>query len=249
MDARQCRKRRWGYWMALVAFGGACVSLTSVAQAQNGRIGTVLGVPFNKLEAFRLANETTGTDGFGHPIPPNDVAVLHLSTDAGSPINSAVATVSITQKGSGLKVSQVFFPPEADGGISPLYQFINAKDSFTNPRILSNGVVQMDVRQTSPGTFLVEDVRFMLIPLDSISQLDTENRAAINRLVNAGRTPRLESVHAQQMANSFGSFWVHLIAVDEELASELKIPGGLTSTVKALNSNISVGPGNLAQVR
>lgn len=230
-NAKQCRNRRWGYWMALVTLCGTSLSLTTTAQAQNGRIGTVLGVPLNKLEDFRRANNSTGADAFGNLVQPNDVAVLHVSRQAGSPINSAIATVSITQRGTGLKAWRVYFPQETDGNISSLYRYINAGDSFTNPRVMGNGgVVQMDVRQPNTGDFFVEDMRFMLIPLNSVGAIDMN----------------LQMVHAQRMPNNFGAFWVHLIAIGESRATELTIPTDMAGIIQTLNSNINVGPGNLA---
>jgi hypothetical protein len=48
------------------------------------------------------------------------------------------------------------------------------------------------------------------------------------------------------MTNSFGAFWVQLIAVSRSRATRLTIPTDLAGPMQALNSNISVGPGNLA---
>jgi hypothetical protein len=218
-----------------VTLCGASLSLTTTAQAQNGRIGTVLGVRLGELPSFRLANSVRGVDAFGNVVQPNDVTVLHVSAVAGAPINSAIATVSVTQRFTGLKAWRVYFP-RVGNGISPYYQYINGGDSFTNPRFFNNvGVVQVDVRQPNTGSFLVENARFLLIPIHRIISLQRENPGAT-----------FEVVHAQRMASSFGSFWVQLVAVDESTATRLRVPTDLAVAIRVLNSNISVGPGNLA---
>jgi hypothetical protein len=237
MNAKRRSNRSGAGWIAALTLCGALWSAAAPAQAQSGKIGTVLGVPLSDLESFRLANSVRGVDSFGQAVQPNDVTVLHISSDAGSPINGAVATVSITRQGTGLKAWRVYFPQSAGGGISPLYQYINAGDSFTNPRVVG-GVVQMDVRQPNTGDFTVEDARFMLIPIHRVISLERENPGV-----------QFAVVHAQQMASNFGPLGVQLIAVEESSAARLKLPSDLTSTLQALNSNINVGPGNLAQVR
>jgi hypothetical protein len=238
MNGTRRSNRSAAGWIAALTLCGALGSAGTPAQAQTGRIGTVLGVPLNKLDDFRRANHSTGTDGYGHPVSPNDVIVLHVSPEVGAPINSAVATVSISQQGTSLKAWRVYFPQEADGSISPLYRYINPGDSFTNPRVLNGGVVQLDVRQPNTGDFSVEDVRFILIPIHRIFGLVRENPKA-----------RFGIVHAQQLANTFG---VQLIAIDERSAARLRLPkppSDLTASILALNTNISVGPRNLARVR
>jgi hypothetical protein len=227
--------------MTVLTLCGALCSAVTTAHAQEPRIGTVLGIPVTELDAFRQANRVSGVGFYGERIPANDVAVLHVSAVAGAPINSAIATVSITQQGSGLKAWRVYFPLRGDGSISPLYRYINARDSFTNPRSLSTsvgGVLQVDVRQEHTGSFDPESVRFVLLPRSAYASLQTENSGA-----------RFSVVHNQVMTNNFGPFWAQLVAIDLDHTRRLKIPGSLVSTVQALNSNLSIGPGNLAQVR
>jgi hypothetical protein len=205
------------------------------------RIGTVLGVPLAELDSFRRANTTTGSGFYGETVPPNSVSVLHVSSLAGAPINGAVATVSINRVDTGDKAWRVYFPRREDGTISPLYQYINAGDAFTNPRSLITGagaVIQMDVRQESAGDFFIDGVRFLLLPESFWSNLEIENP-------NASFT----IVHRQLMTSNFGAFWVQLVAIDAEHARELKVPKGMESTVEMLNSNLTIGYGNLAQVR
>jgi hypothetical protein len=216
------------------------------AQAQGPKLGTVLGIPLNELAAFRQANTISGTGFYGERIPANDVAVLHISAAAGAPINSAVATVSITQQGTDLKAWRVYFPQNGNGSIPPLYQYINARDSFTNPRSLTTsvgGVVQMDVRQEDTGNSELESVRFLLLPRSAYGSLESENPGA-----------RFTVVHNQVMTNNFGPFWTQLVAIDLDSARGLTIPTSMTSAIQALNGNLSVGPGNqaglsLAEVR
>jgi hypothetical protein len=93
----------------------------------------------------------------------------------------------------------------------------------------------MDIRQPDTGSFVVEDMRFMLLPNARVASIDRENPDAT-----------LEIVHSQQMTNNFGTFWVQLVAVDERNAVQLTIPDDLAGPMQALNSNINVGPGNLA---
>src|SRR5688500_2727234 len=145
-------RSRAGWLTALSLCGVLCAS--TAAQAQPLRIGTVLGVPVNQLEAFRRANTSIGRGVGGDLVVPNEVTVLHLSAVAGEPIHTAIATVSITRSDNGQKAWRVFFPQNPDGSISPLYRLINAGDIFTNPRNLvtsAGAVLQMDVRQPDTG--------------------------------------------------------------------------------------------------
>jgi len=210
------------------------------AYAASGKIGTVLGIPLSELEAFRRANTIIGSGFYGERVPANDVAVLHVSAPAGEPINGAIATVSVTQQGTDLKAWRVYFPQRGDNSISPLYQYINARDSFTNPRpLITNvgGVVQMDVRQENTGSFDLDSVRFMLLPASAYGSLAVENPRA-----------RFEVVHSQVMTNNFGPFFAQLVAIDLDAAQGLKIPVSMSAMVQALNSNLSVGPGNQAGI-
>jgi hypothetical protein len=227
--------------MTVLTLCGALCSAATPAQAESLKIGTVLGIPLSELEAFRRANTTIGSGFYGERVPANDVAVLHISAAAGAPINGAVATVSITQQDSDLKAWRVYFPSSGDNSISPLYQYINARDSFTNPRsLITNvgGVLQMDVRQENPGSFDLDSVRFLLLPRSAYGSLQTENPRA-----------RFAVVHEQVMTNNFGPFWAQVVAIDLDHTQRLKIPSSLTGAIQALNSNLSIGPGNLAQVR
>jgi hypothetical protein len=212
-----------------------------MAHAQPLRIGTVLGVPLNQLDAFRRANTTIGSGVAGDGVPANDVTVLHLSAVAGAPINSAIATVSITRSDNGQKAWRVFFPQNADGSISPLYRLINPGDFFTNPRNLittAGPVLQMDVRQADTGSFDLDGVRFLLLPSFAYAGLQTENPNV-----------RFQVVHTQQMTNNFGAFSVQLVAIDFAHAQELMVPSSMIGTVRALNSNLRTISGTLAEVR
>jgi hypothetical protein len=233
--------RRHAIGTAVAILCGVLWGLAAPAHAQSGKIGTVLGVPVADLENFRRANTTIGSDVFGGAVPANEVTVLHLSTVARAPINSAVATVSITQVGSGLKAWRVYFPQNGDGSISPLYRYINANDVFTNPRVVRGPsgtfVVQMDVRQESTGNFDLEGVRFMLLPIHTVGRIETENPNA-----------NLQVVHTQQTSNGFASFMIQLVAIDTDHARELKLPSDLTTSIQALNSNTAITTGNLAEV-
>lgn len=238
MNATRYPARSRAGWMTVLTLCGALCAAATPAQAESLRIGTVLGIPVTELEAFRRANTIIGTGFFGERVPANDVVVLHISAVAGAPINSAVATVSITQQGTNQKAWRVYFPQRADNSISPLYQYINARDVFTNPRsLITNvgGVLQMDVRQENTGNFDVEGVRFMLLPTSAYGTLAVENPSA-----------RFEVVHTQVMTSNFGPFLTQLVAIDLDSAQGLKIPISMTGTIQALNSNLSIGPGNLA---
>lgn len=241
MFATQRSNRRRAIGMVAATLCGAVWALCAPVSAHADTIGTVLGVPLTELEAFRRANTAIGTDAFGGTVPANEVSVLHVSSVARAPINSAVATVSITQVGSGLKAWRVYFPRELDGTISPLYRYINANDVFTNPRTVRAGggslAVQMDVRQEHPGNFDLEGVRFMLLPIHAYARIQTENPNA-----------RIHVVHTQQTSNGFTSFMVQLVAVDIDHARELKIPKEMTATIQLLNSNLALTTGNLAEV-
>jgi hypothetical protein len=226
--------------MTMAAVCGIVCSLAASAQART--IGTVLGVPADDLLNFRQANTTTGADLYGQTVPPNDVTVLHITPGSGM-LGPAIVTVSITQRGSGLKAWRVFFPVRADGTISPNYQLINSGDVFTNPRFLrtgNGGVMQMDVRQEYPGNMDLDQTRFLLLPVNSLYWLQTENPKA-----------RIEPVHLQRMPYGWGT-WVQLVAIDAQSARELKIPktpATLLGEISVLNSNVTVGFGNLASVR
>ena len=91
------------------------------------------------------------------------------------------------------------------------------------------------MRQPNTGSFLLENARFFLLPIYRVISLERENPGG-----------RFEVVHAQRMASGFGAFWVQLVAVDEFTASRLRVPNDLAGAIRVLNSNISVGPGNLA---
>jgi hypothetical protein len=213
--------------------------LAATAQAQTLKIGAVLGVPANDLEAFRRANDRSGVDLFGQLVPANDVTVLHIA--AGGLVGPTIATVSITERGSRAKAWRVFFPLREDGTISPLYQHINGSDLFSNPRILGSGnppVAQMDLRQADTGDLDLEQTRFMLIPVSTFHRLEAENPRA-----------KMSVVHVQRMGISPWDRWVLLVAIDAEHARELKLPGDLATAIQALNSNLSLGPGNLAAIR
>lgn len=242
MNEKRFSQRSGTRCMALLALCVACwAAAAAPAAAQTLRIGTVLGIPYSELEGFRRANTTIGSGFFGERVPPNDVTILHLSRWAGAPINSAIATVSITRRDNGQKAWRVYFPLDAGGAISPLYRFINANDVFTNPRMLITNVgavMQLDVRQESPGDFALEGMRFMLLPMHAYAHIQLENPSV-----------RLTVVHTQQMSTGFGAFPVQLVALDAEQAENLKIPESMTSTIQALNTNLQIGPGNLAQVR
>jgi len=227
--------------MTMAVVCGMLCALAANAQAHT--IGTVLGVPADDLQNFRLANTTTGADTYGQRVPPNDVTVLHICPGSGL-LGPAIVTVSITQRGSGLKAWRAFFPLRADGTISPLYQQINGSDVFTNPRILrtgNDGVVQMDVRQEYSGNMELDQTRFLLLPVNSLYWLQTENPKA-----------RIEPVHLQRMPYNGWGTWVQLVAIDAQSARELKIPktpATLLGEISVLNSNVTVGFGNLASVR
>jgi len=224
--------------MTVLTVCGALWGAVAPAYAASGKIGTVLGIPLSELEAFRRANTIIGSGFYGERVPANDVAVLHISAVAGAPINQAVATVSITQQGSELKAWRVYFPERTDNAISPLYQYINARDVFTNPRSLITNVgrvVQMDVRQENTGSFELDSVRFLLLPASAYGTLAVENPNA-----------RFQVVHSQVMTSNFGPFWTQLVAIDLDHARELMVPSSMTSMIQALNSNLNIGPGNLA---
>jgi hypothetical protein len=211
--------------------------LAATAHAQPNKIGTVLGIPADALSSFRIANQMTGTDGYGHPVPPNEVTLLHVSPGSGL-TGPTIATVSITQQGSGLKAWRVYFPLQSDGTLSPLYQQINGRDVFTNPRFLrvgAGGVVQMDVRQDYPGDMDLEQTRFLLLPMNTLYLLEAANPKAT-----------LTPVHLQRMPYNAWGTWVLLVAVDAENARQLKIPEEMISQLRVLNSNVIVGSGTLA---
>jgi len=237
MHVNQGFGRTRSRWMPLVALCGMVCGLAATAHAQPMRIGTVLGVPVEDLTAFRLANDTAGSDIYGQRVPPNDVTLLHVSPGSGL-TGPTIATVSITQRGSGLKAWRVFFPLQSDGTISPLYQQINGRDVFTNAQIIrgSNGAVaQVDVRQEHTGNFELDQMRFLLLPANTFYRLEAENPRA-----------NLVTVHLQRMPyNSWGT-WVQLVAIDSESARELKIPEDMISQIRVLNSNVIVGSGTLA---
>lgn len=207
------------------------------AHADASGVGTVLAVPLNELENFRLANSRPGTDPFGNLIPANDVAVLHVAP-GGGPFDTSIVTVSLTQRGSELKSWRVFFPVRPDGTISPLYQQINVRDAFSNAQIIHNGVAtvaKMDVRQQDTGNLQLDATRFVLLPVNSVYRLEAENPRAT-----------LTTIHVHRITIGSRSMWVELVGVDAEHARELKIPKNMTAEVQLLNSNITITPGNLA---
>lgn len=221
-----------GRWLTMTALCSIVLGLGAAAQADSLQIGTVLGIPVGAVQSFRLANQTMGLDIYGGRVPPNDVTVLHICPGSGL-LGPNIATVSITQKGSGLKAWRVYFPLQSDGTLSPIYQQINGGDVFTNPRVLragSGGVVQVDVRQADTGNFELDRARFMLIPTSTLYRLQAENPKAT-----------LVPVHLQRMPyNSWGT-WVQLVAVDLNSARGLKIPEEMIVQIRVLNSNVTVG--------
>lgn len=222
--------------MTLLTLCGALWGLAATAHAQQPRMGTVLGIPLYDLENFRQANNATGVDDFRQLVPSNDVTLLHVSSVAGPPFNTAIASVSITRRGpeSGLRAWRVYFPLRQDGTISPIYQQINAADHFSNPRIIAFGdtaVMQMDVRQNDTGNPDLERTRFMLIPANSVPLLEMENPGT-----------RFTIVHLQRTALGAREMWVQLVAIDREASSDLKIPSDtLAREIQALNTNVSIG--------
>lgn len=236
MHVNQGFGRTRSRWMTITALCGLVCGLAATAHAEPNKVGTVLGVPVDDLQRFRIANQTTGSDIYGHPVPPNDVTVLHVCPGSGL-AGPTIATVSITQKGSGQKAWRVFFPLQSDGTFSPLYQQINGRDFFTNPRILTvgGGVVQVDVRQEYPGDMNLDQTRFLLVPVNTFYRLEVENPKA-----------NLEPVHLQRMPYNAWGTWVQLVAIDAESARQLKIPEDMIGQIRVLNSNVIVGSGTLA---
>lgn len=237
MNAERCPSRARVHGLIAVTLCTMLGGLAASARADSIKVGTVLAVPLNELENFRLANSRTGRDFSGSLVPANDVTVLHVAP-GGGPFNTSIVTVSLTQKGSGLKSWRVFFPIRADSTISPLYQQMNARDSFSNVRIINNGistVAQVDVRQKDTGNVELENTRFMLLPLNAVFRLAVENPTA-----------RLSPVHVQYITIGSRSMWTELVGIDAGHARELKIPKEMTAEVEVLNSNITITPGNLA---
>lgn len=240
MKTLRCSARARAGWMTVLTLCGVLCA-TTVAQAQPLKIGTVLGVPVSELDSFRRANTTIGKGIAGDLVPANDVTVLHISSVAGEPIHSAIATVSITRSDNGQKAWRVFFPQNLDGSVSSSYRLINAGDVFTNPVHLvtrAGAVVQMDVRQAPTEEIDMERVRFLLLPSFAYATLQNDNPKA-----------RITVLHTQQMTNNFGAFAVQLVAVDLDHARQLKIPSSLGGTIRALNTNLQPLGGSLAEVR
>jgi hypothetical protein len=227
-------------WIQLATLCGLFCALTPAAHAQPARIGTVLGIPISDLESFRLANAASGVNSLCEVQRPNEITVLHVSPAAGSPLNTVIATVSITTADSGQKAWRVCFPMHGGGTISPLYNQINANDFFLNPRILDGGnmaAVQVDVRQSSIRELELERARFLLVPATAVRRLESENPAA-----------RIAPLHLQRMAVGSQLLWVQLVAIDGASANELRLPSDLASEIQALNTNLTVTSGGVVKV-
>jgi hypothetical protein len=207
--------------MRLATLCGALCALTTAAHANGAKVGTVLGIPTSEVENFRLANASTGVDSLGQRVPANAVTVLHES--------SGIATVSITSKLTGQKAWRVFFPASPGGTVSSVYQEINPNDFFTNPRVISGNVVQMDVRQKDTGDVDLDSNRFLLVPAN----------AGVYALQSANPRLKISRIHYQWMGMG-----VELVGIDRSTGS-INVPvGELARQLQALNSNISVDFGH-----
>jgi hypothetical protein len=233
MVAAPCPHRTRANWMTVVTLGGMLWGLAAPLHAQEQKIGTVLGVPLAELDRFEEANASPGLDRSGRLVPSNTVRILHVSPVAGSPFNTAIATVSVTLTEGGAKAQQVYFPLQANGGISPLYAQINAYDSFLNAEIVTLGgraVLQVDVHQDDPRNLDLSRTRFILVPADRVGSLEVTNPSV-----------KFTSVHRQRISLGDNLLWVDLVAIDEGDASNILIPSvDLADAMLALNSNIVV---------
>jgi hypothetical protein len=218
--------------MTLVTLWGALLSLTVLAQAQEQRIGTVVGVPLIELDAFAQANAMPGVDSFGRLLVPNSVRVLHVSRE----FNSGIATVAVTRRGSSQPAIGVYFPTYGNGDMSRLYEQINANDFWTHPQLFGRGsqaVLKVNVVQQDPGTFVPGGTRFLLVPW-----------ASVNSIIAANRLANIRLVHNQRALIGAGNLNVELLAVDPSSALHLRIPDpDVARLILRLNPNVATQNG------
>lgn len=233
MKAMGCPGRTRAQWMTFVMLGGMLWGLTAPAHAQAQPIGIVLGVPATDLDRFQQANASPGVDNGFQPLPPNNVQVLHVSKTLGEPFNTEIATVSVTSQATGQRPQFVFFPVDENGGLSPLYQQINASDNFLDPTIIGQGseaVVQVGINQSDVPNLDLESARFLLVPADRVGSIEVTNPSV-----------DFTVLHQQQAVVNGQILPVALLAVDVGETSTIQIPSGdLAQAILALNSNLAV---------
>jgi hypothetical protein len=220
-------------WTTLALLCGAMLTMTAAAPAQAQTIGKVIGVPADDLANFQQVNASPGVDQFGQPLPPNDVTVLNTSPVVGDPFNTAIVTVSITDPASGQGASQIYFPIDANGEVSPLYALINANDSFANSLLINTGdtpVLLVNVGQSDTGNLDLTRTRFLLVPADRVGSLEVTNPSV-----------EFTTVHIQQTSVNSQILAVALVGIDVNDAGNIQVPSqALADLVQALNSNVVV---------
>lgn len=233
MNAVRSPRGNGARWMTLVALCGAMLALTAAAPAQAQTIGTVIGVPAGDLANFEQVNASPGLDQFGQPLPPNDVTLLNTSPVAGDPFDTAIATVSVTDQATGQRATQVYFPVDENGDVSPLYALINPNDSFANSLLVNTGntpVLLVNVVQPDTGNLDLTRTRFLLVPADRVGSLEVTNPSV-----------KFTTVHIQQTSVNGQLLTVALVAIDVNDAGSILVPSqALADLIQALNSNVVV---------
>jgi hypothetical protein len=229
---RSPRGNRAG-WTTLALLCGAILALTAAAPAQAQTIGTVIGVPADDLANFQQVNASPGVDQFGVQLPPNDVTVLNTSPVAGEPFNMAIVTVSITDQATGQPATQIYFPVDENGVVSPLYALINTNNSFANSLLINTGdtpVLLVNVGLSNTANLDLTRTRFLLVPADRVGSLEVTNPSV-----------NFATVHIQQTSVNGQLLTVALVGIDVNDAGSIQVPSqDLADLIQALNSNVIV---------
>jgi hypothetical protein len=236
-----CRIR--AAWTPLVALGVAAMMPALPAQAQEKPIGTVMAVPLGDYGRFLAANAFPGLDSNNRPIQGNNANFLHLSQFAAGSFNTTIATVGVTQRNTGQPAQQVYVPTGGTGQIPQIYRQLNVNDTFLQQQVIGVGntaVAQVTVNQENSGTYVPGMTRFFLAPADQLAPI---------RGANVG--VNINNAHVQQTAIGANNTTVALLAVDQQNANNLALPGAaLVNAVTNVNTNVVVqtvvGEGNTA---
>lgn len=233
MNATRRPDRSRSRWLMVAALCGSLLGLAASAHAAEQSIGTVVGVPMWELDSFVRANAAPGGNRAA-----NDVRVLHVAPE----FNSAIATVAVTQRGTGRAAEAVYFPTFGNGTMARLYRQINADDAWSFPQLLGEGysaLVKVNVEQSYSGSYVPGKTRFMMVPWD-----------ALDEIVAANPPGQIRWVHRQRAHIGGGDIAVALMAIDPSglLATDtvtVRVPGqvyplDLARTIRSLNANVTL---------
>jgi len=218
-----------GLALALLVTVGAVAP--AAAQLPERQIGTVLGLPLRDFGPFIAANVIRG----------NNVNFLHLSQIAAGELNTQIVTVGVTQRNTGQPAKTLYIPSRGTGKVPDVYKAINANDTIIEQTAVGFGntqVVQVEVNQENAGTYVPGLTRFLLVPTSGLEALKSVNVQT-----------NINEVHVQQTAVGDTNTQVALVGVNQQNATDLKIPGeALVNVVTNINLNVivqtAVGEGN-----